>query len=304
MQTAEAIIQSPEDEQGEPIDVANVYYRSTMLARLNIGSWHDTRYDRDVSEDVARRNKVEGHAGKYLKKLVEGSHTLTKLRATGQAARTYFYQHTRPWLDGGERILPNELYFDVTSQMRKFETEYFGWVDEFIKGYPDDIKRAQARLKGMFKAEDYPDPEAIRDRFYFAFTIWPFPNMTDWRCQMADEDREEHIRAAVEQLEASHERMAQDLFMRMFKVVENMHTRLADTDMIFRDSLVGNVRELVDLMPKLNITNDPRIDELVKEARMNLCSFDAQTLRDDRDTRKKVAKEAEKMVNKLSAYLA
>jgi hypothetical protein len=67
----------------------------------------------------------------------------------------------------------------------------------------------------------------------------------------------------------------------------------------FLDSLVDNVRELAKLLPAFNLTNDPKLEQIAKRIQKELCVEDAQSLRDNDDARKVVAKSAEEIVKEV-----
>jgi hypothetical protein len=72
---------------------------------------------------------------------------------------------------------------------------------------------------------------------------------------------------------------------------------------IFRDSLVENVRELVAVLPSLNITGDPTLAAVA--ARMEaLCRDDADELRDNAAARASVAAEADAILADVGQFLA
>lgn len=71
----------------------------------------------------------------------------------------------------------------------------------------------------------------------------------------------------------------------------------------FRDSLVEGLAELCSIMPGLNLTNDPKLDELRKQTEKMIEGIDAQTLRDDMTVRARVAKEASDIQSAMSAYM-
>jgi len=70
----------------------------------------------------------------------------------------------------------------------------------------------------------------------------------------------------------------------------------------FRDSLVGNVRDLVDMLPGLNITGDAGIEALMADMREYLTVHDANTLRTDETVRSEVAARADRIVANLADY--
>jgi hypothetical protein len=70
----------------------------------------------------------------------------------------------------------------------------------------------------------------------------------------------------------------------------------------FRDSLVDNVRDLVDLLPRLNVTADPVLDNTAQKMRDMLCAYDAQLLREDTNLRHTVAKSADEILSAMAGY--
>ena len=58
-----------------------------------------------------------------------------------------------------------------------------------------------------------------------------------------------------------------------------MAEKLADSDKIFRDSLINNLCDLCDLLPKLNITGDKNLDNMRKEIEQQLCRYMPENLR-------------------------
>ena len=71
----------------------------------------------------------------------------------------------------------------------------------------------------------------------------------------------------------------------------------------FRDSLVENIQKLLDVLPSLNLTNDPKIALFADEMR-ELCAHDAQSLRDNMFTREDVAAKAEAMLDQMRQFVA
>lgn len=72
----------------------------------------------------------------------------------------------------------------------------------------------------------------------------------------------------------------------------------------FADSLVKNVRELAELLPAFNLTNDPKLTRLTKRIVKELCAEDASVLRKDDDVRKSVAKSADDILADVRTLLA
>jgi hypothetical protein len=84
--------------------------------------------------------------------------------------------------------------------------------------------------------------------------------------------------------------------------VRHVSDKLKDGDAIFRDSLIGNVRELVDLLPALNLTGDPALTSAVSEVKNKLADLDPQALRDHEVDRAAAALAADEIARKMAGY--
>lgn len=166
-----------------------------MLASVHISMWTATKHDRKVSRDVANRNGAGERAGRYNKQLLMGAEKLEELRTLAGQVRQYFYRITLPWSDEGLRLLPSHFLFELKAKMREFERIFENGVDQFLAVYPDYIREARAELGGLFREEDYPSADKLRDKFHVKLEVLPFPMGEDYRVQLS---AEEHARIAQE----------------------------------------------------------------------------------------------------------
>ena len=157
-------------------------------------------------------------------------------------------------------------------------------------------------------------PGEIADQFGFKTRILPVPDASDFRVDLGDADAAA-IRADIEQ--ASHEALAgamRDAWERIAEAVGRMVERLNGykpskgkgdkASNTFRDSLVGNVRDLVALLPVLNLTNDPRLADVAARMERDLCQHDADDLREDDNARASTARAAQAILDDVAGFLA
>ena len=71
----------------------------------------------------------------------------------------------------------------------------------------------------------------------------------------------------------------------------------------FRDSLVDNITDLLDVVPVLNVIGDPVITTFADEIRQKLTANSPEVLRDDAKIRKAVLVQAEDILAKMANYL-
>ena len=71
----------------------------------------------------------------------------------------------------------------------------------------------------------------------------------------------------------------------------------------FRDSLVQNLRDLCDLIPRLNFANDARLESLRQKIESELLAHSASELRDDYKVRESVAQAAQQISDSVSEFM-
>jgi hypothetical protein len=77
---------------------------------------------------------------------------------------------------------------------------------------------------------------------------------------------------------------------------------MANTDIKFKDATVRNLHDLVEALPALNILEDPALDAFAKDARQSL-DWSAKEIRDNPETRKAAAAEAEAVLDRMSGFM-
>jgi hypothetical protein len=300
----------------------NLLSQKAILSSLTIGGWSARKYDDKVTKETNARNNAKEDAGRYNKLLIakEGIQEVSRIMG---AARAEHYRLTMPWLDDGARILPSALYDEYAKTTRTFRAEYEAAVKKFAEGYPQLVEDAKSRLNGMFNEEDYPDAEEMTmfdvkknpwGRFRFDVIMMPCPDAADFRVDLADEHAAD-IKADIEErMKAALQNAMTGPIQRIMLVVGAMVDRLTAykpakpgsgkrAEGLFRDSLVDNIRDLVELLPSFNLAGDKALTDLTARLRNELCRNDAEVLREDkavRDATKKAAKsilaEAEAMM--------
>ena len=89
---------------------------------------------------------------------------------------------------------------------------------------------------------------------------------------------------------------------RLHKVVSKVVEKLGNADAIFRDTLIGNVVDLCNILPDLNLEDDPQLEDLRKEVERSIGSLDPAMLREDPEGRKVIAADAKKILDKIGGY--
>jgi hypothetical protein len=117
---------------------------------------------------------------------------------------------------------------------------------------------------------------------------------------------EEQARVAQEidaSVRQSLTRGTADLWNRLKDVVSHMVDRLNEPESRFHASLVSNVLDLVNLLPKLNVSDDQELNRFAAEIGNKLCGFTARDLKANDVLRVATAHDAAALLYEMDAVL-
>jgi hypothetical protein len=294
--------------------IASPLARKSTLVSVSISQWTARKLDKRVTDETNRKYNASEDAGRYNKLLI-ASHHLETITGLVSKARLTHYAMTRPWADEGARILPNALYSKFTDAFRTIKRDFERAADEFCRNYPAFVAERQDKLNGMFNADDYPSASTIRDKFKMDLTILPFPDATDFRSDL-DADTIADIRREIEATSTRAVTDAMDCTaQQIIKVVGHMSERLKaykskdergtdEKSTRLYDSVVENVRELGELLPAFNFTNNAKLDAITQRIVSELCVEEIADLKKNPHAREAVAKSADEIVAEVEQFLA
>jgi hypothetical protein len=290
--------------------VATPLSRKTVLVAVKVSEWTARKLDKEITDETNRRRNASKDAGRYNKLLINAER-LEKLNKLVSAARDLHYSMTRPWVDKGPRILPNALYSKFTDKFRVLKREFEAAADEFAAGYPGFVEERKAKLNGAFKESDYPSPSEIRGKFKLELTVLPLPDADDFRTDI-DADTLADIKAEIAEASGkvvndAMKATAAEIIELVGHMAEKLHEQKSKKPgqrKFYMDSLVDNVRELAELLPAFNFTNDPKFDAITQRIVRELTVEDAKDLRKNDTAAEAVAKSADEIVAEVSKFLA
>jgi orotate phosphoribosyltransferase-like protein len=270
-----------------------------ILVRLRCGYYNFKREDKSISRKTRKRYKAT--AGRWIKDLLPGSKEFSKLKRKYGELRTWFYYNTLPWEDRGARLRSTREVEKFIASLNKKVLLYHECRDAFIPKYPELIYKAREQLGDSWKAEDYPHPSTIASKFWAQVGYYTIPNVDDLRLNMSEDQQkvlEEQIRESSKEM---FEKAMTECWGRLHEVVSHMASRLSNPEAIIRDSVVGNIQELVDILPGLNISDDPELEAMRKEVQSKLTMKDPQEIRESDKIRHRLATEAKKLASRIES---
>lgn len=285
--------------------------QSAILVNLSIKQWAGRKLDRDVSDELTSDKGAAKGAARVTKSLVDKG-ALEEIGKIAGRARTYHYRMSLPWFDSGTRIMTMPAYLAYVDEMRKIQDEFADAVAAFVAQYDRHVAEARQTLGDMFDADDYPTASEIRAAFKFnrpKFSALSDPR--DFRANMSAAQLEIERAAMLENMQEQIAGAQREVFERVAEAVGHMAKTLAGFkpsegkgDKVtgnFQKSLVENVRELVEVLPALNLTGDARINDLAQRM-ADLCQFDAKELKENKSTRDDIAAKAAAIVADVEGY--
>jgi hypothetical protein len=255
---------------------------SAMLVDLNISVWTGRKMDKTVSDEIDASKHTKARAGNYHKKLLAGTARLDDLQKLVGMIRVWHYEQTLPWSDGGSRLLPMKNFFDYKATLSDYEHQFEDAVKDFLVEYDTLVTAAAFQLGDLFNKDDYPDAIKLMSKFRMRYVFLPVPEAGDFRIDVNEasktELQEQYAKFYTDKLNDA----MQDAWDRLHDCLRKMSDKLAgDEKQIFRDSLVHNASDMCELLTKLNVTNDPKLEDARKKLESALVGVSATDLRKD-----------------------
>ena len=219
-------------------------------------------------------------------------------------ARTTYYRNTLPWGDSGERVLTVDNYLDTVAEMDQCRIQFEAAVNTFVDQdtYARFMMDGKQLLGDMWDIREYPNFSELRRKFAYDFAIMPMPQAEDFRCDIGD-DEVAGIRQDIEKRVESASRAAfSDCFSRLFDAVQNMATKLNDPDARVHSATLENVKQLTQLLPKLNFYGDPDLTAAIEDARQ-LVTMPVEIVRENIEIRKAQGQKAQVLADRVKGWL-
>jgi hypothetical protein len=273
-----------------------------MLVSFTISTWTGRVKDSKVSNEITTNKQADSDAGAWWTYLIPKS-ALKDVNRTAAQCRVAFWKFTLPWQDSGNRILPSALFMDYTNAMREAKNDYNEAVSDFLKIYPELITSAQARLGKLSQNKTLPSIDVVGSKFGYHTNVLPLPASPDFRFNELSGDELKELNAqSSNSINNITSKAMSSIWDRFNELVDKVESTLTQPDKIFRDTLITNLSDFCTLLPKMNIADDAKLEEMRKVAIDKLTNLKPSSLREDKKERKDAAKAAKDVLAKLKEY--
>jgi hypothetical protein len=277
---------------------------SALLVELNISVWPASKLDREVTDKVNTDASAVRGASQTKKNLFAGTSLRKDISDFAARVRLYHNKHTLPWADKGERMLPTALFMDYKQTMNGFEQTFNMMCTNFFVEYPRLVVDAPNNLGSMYKAEDYPEIEEVRMKFGFRRAVKPIPESGDFRLDIPAHDLAEMKNDYEKQYSDKLAEAMREPWERLHKTLVGMSEKLTDIEgddskKRYHDTLISNPIELCGLLTKLNVTNDPKLEEARRQLELTMLGADIESIKEDADSRSALKSKVDAILGKF-----
>jgi hypothetical protein len=165
------------------------------------------------------------------------------------------------------------------------QNEFYRLVEDFLDSYNDEVIDVQMKLGDLFSRDDYPTVETLRRKFAFTINYMPLPDAGDFRVDIGNEALTEVQQKYQDFYTKQYNTAMNDVWTRLHKALTSMSERLDYTDKenkkIFRDTLVSNVTDMIELLRVCNVTNSSQMAAMADSLEEAMSGVTPDALRDD-----------------------
>jgi hypothetical protein len=284
--------------------------KRAMLVGLTVSCWDGKKVERSITDEVSRTHNADKDVGTFTVQLIS-KRELDPIKSHGGWVRNHLHNRlTMPWEDGGWRLLPLSMHERYLREMDDAKMAHERLTEDFLRRYPNMVAAREIGLGDLFNIDDYPSVEELRTRFRMRVRIRPVPSGQDFRVDLSQDAAQAYRTQIEDELQQVLADSTYSLAQRVFKTVRSMADGLercggdvgGKRKGSFKNTLVGNVRDIAGLLPDLNLTDDPKLAAITAEINSKLTRWDAEDLREDDHLRDTVAKDAAKVADDISSY--
>ena len=258
---------------------------SAMLVEVNISSWAGRKKDKRASTKVTEDAQAKKGVANVYKQLLGDCDELSALRGCVTAARNMHSNMTMPWSNSGLRLLPTAQYFKYTKAMSQMQNEFESLKNKFLTAYNDTVVDVQLELGTLFLREDYPTVESLNSKFAFRINYMPLPDVGDFRVDVSNEALQEMRKEYSDFYNKQYNVAMNDVWTRLHKAMTNMSERLdysgKEDKKVFRDTLVPNVTDMIELLRVCNVTQSTQMSDMANKLEDAMSGVTVEALRED-----------------------
>lgn len=259
-------------------------HEEALCISCNISQVKMRKLDKPTTNEVNELKQAKRGTAKVWKELFSREMRM-KIETPANFLRGLINDYSHPWIERVSRIIPTPLYEKIQPHIALAKEEVEQSHIYFIGHYDEMIEAGRATLGQMFRESDYPSEASIDSYFRCIVAVNEVPIQVPSGSLYAllndslEHDKED-LRKVFEAAEkaqlqsvtfACAERVTKALSAIISRVNERHSGKKINGKVpTYHDSLIGNVYDLVQILPELNLAHDPTIENLYIRLRNDL----------------------------------
>jgi len=264
----------PEEPKAEPKPPPPEYVgthelaQRVMIVNVHVKLWEGKRTDSSVGKKIIREANANDDAGNFVKNLINRDKYIKPIEKIRTLAKATLYKYTMPW-GYGSRVVTVDAFKKLSDEIQSLMTQFEYAVGNFIAQDYDTAKEEAATILGdLYKEGDYPEKSALNDKFAMHLDVTPFP--TEIKLKLPD-DVLADIKKNVEDGMSNKCMEALNLLVnRLDKALSDFAEKVRKDPKEWHDCIVQNLKDMLDIAPSLNVTNDATLMKVIDTAKTRL----------------------------------
>jgi hypothetical protein len=133
--------------------------------------------------------------------------------------------------------------------------------------------------------DDYPTVESLESKFAFRVNYTPLPDVGDFRVDVGNDALREVRDKYNDFYNKQYNVAMNDVWTRLHKALTNMSERLdysgKEDKKVFRDTLVPNVNDMIELLHVCNVTQSTQMSDMANKLEDAMSGVTVEALRED-----------------------
>jgi predicted HAD superfamily Cof-like phosphohydrolase len=140
----------------------------------------------------------------------------------------------------------------------------------------------------------------LKSTFACDIAFMPIPDVADFRVEILDSEKQ----AFLDRMKEQENNALADCWSRLHDVVAKAAQKLNDPKAVFRDSLIENIQDMCQLLPKLNVMDNPELEAMRVQVESLLTSVNPDNVRKSVSERRDTAAKLDDITAKMSAFMS
>lgn len=264
-----------------------------LLIDIQIRSWSGKRTDASASRELLETKQSTKDGGAFVKNLMASAGAeLDAIHKEAAALRHFVYSQTLPWTSSaagamrGERLLASAQAMDFLQAFKHRKKNHDDAVRILVSVWDTRMQQAITNLGQLGNPDEYPTVDKLPDLFSVKVDIKPIPALADFERLNVPVALARGLGQLHEQAAASCVKNAMnDMRDRMITELDRINTQMTkhangEKTRLY-DSLITNMRAVVQMTRNMNLTNNPKLTELADRIEMKLLAQPLEVYKND-----------------------